>query len=40
MMMKKKKNSCIPDEKIQVNPRFWPGLKIYFSDPGVLTLLF
>ena len=22
--------SCIPDEKIQVNPRFWPGLEILF----------
>ena len=20
-------NSCTPDEKIQVNPRFWPGLE-------------
>ena len=25
--------SCVPDEKIQVNPRFWSG-----SDPDVLTL--
>ena len=22
--------SCTPDEKIQVNPRFWPGLEILF----------
>ena len=23
-------NSCIPDEKIQVNPRFWLGSEILF----------
>ena len=22
--------SCTPDEKLQVNPRFWPGLEILF----------
>ena len=26
----RKNHSCIPDEKIQVNPRFWPGSEILF----------
>ena len=32
-------HSCIPDEKIQVNPKFGQGQK-YWSDPDVLTLFF
>ena len=35
-------SSYTPDEKIQVNPRLWPGLEIliepWCSDPVVLTL--
>ena len=32
-------SSCIPDDKIQVNPRFCQSQK-YCSDPDVLNLLF
>ena len=29
-VMIRKRFSCTPDEKIQINTRFWPGLEILF----------